>query len=387
MARRSKGGSEQISEIAIQIEQLQRKEAILDYMHTLSLEELILLEEFYHKSVENMECRKVYPDGRHRVRIFNPRTFDPDLTTTSPQKRAILNKIPEFAVLPQDDVAKTLKQGREIWEKSVEGLDSIYRKMILHIVSYIKSGTTRPLLFVGVPGSGKSMAARVYGEILGLYTAFIACPRMATSRGLYGDAPTYQESSCGAIVEAIIRSKTGLPVFVLDEIDKAGAAKSRGSCDIQNEALNLIHEASGEFVDNYLQCPVDVSHSPVIFTANEVDDISAPLIDRCELIDFPVPTAEHINLVSQRFIVPALMKKLGCADMVKLSKRSVEEAVDKVYRSGAVSIRIYQSMFENVISSAYVRAVCEERTQQVSDKDISSALEHTITSSRKSIGF
>lgn len=387
MARRSKGGSEQISEIAIQIEQLQRKEAILDYMHTLSLEELILLEEFYHKSVENMECRKVYPDGRRRVRIFNPRTFDPDLTTTSPQKRAILNKIPEFAVLPQDDVAKTLKQGREIWEKSVEGLDSIYRKMILHIVSYIKSGTTRPLLFVGVPGSGKSMAAHVYGEILGLYTAFIACPRMATSRGLYGDAPTYQESSCGAIVEAIIRSKTGLPVFVLAEIDKAGAAKSRGSCDIQNEALNLIDEASGEFVDNYLQCPVDVSHSPVIFTANEVDDISAPLIDRCELIDFPVPTAEHINLVSQRFIVPALMKKLGCADMVKLSKRSVEEAVDKVYRSGAVSIRIYQSMFENVISSAYVRAVCEERTQQVSDKDISSALEHTITSSRKSIGF
>ena len=81
------------------------------------------------------------------------------------------------------------------------------------------------------------------------------------------------------------------------------------------------------------------------------------------------------------------MKKLGCADMVKLSKRSVEDAVDKVYRSGAVSIRIYQSMFENVISSAYVRAVCEERTQQVSDKDISSALEHTITSSRKSIGF
>lgn len=356
-------------------------------MHTLSLEELILLEEFYHKSVENMECRKVYPDGRRRVRIFNPRTFDPDLTTTSPQKRAILNKIPEFAVLPQDDVAKTLKQGREIWEKSVEGLDSIYRKMILHIVSYIKSGTTRPLLFVGVPGSGKSMAALVYGEILGLYTAFIACPRMATSRGLYGDAPTYQESSCGAIVEAIIRSKTGLPVFVLDEIDKAGAAKSRGSCDIQNEALNLIDEASGEFVDNYLQCPVDVSHSPVIFTANEVDDISAPLIDRCGLIDFPVPTAEHINLVSQRFIVPALMKKLGCADMVKLSKRSVEDAVNKVYRSGAVSIRIYQSMFENVISSAYVRAVCEERTQQVSDKDISSALEHTITSSRKSIGF
>lgn len=387
MARRSKGGSEQISEIAIQIEQLQRKEATLDYMHTLSLEELILLEEFYHKSVENMECRKVYPDGRRRIRIFNPRTFDPDLTTTSPQKRAILNKIPEFAVLPQDDVAKTLKQGREIWEKSVGGLDSIYRKMILHIVSYIKSGTTRPLLFVGVPGSGKSMAARVYGEILGLYTAFIACPRMATSCELYGDAPTYQESSCGAIVEAIIRSKTGLPVFVLDEIDKAGAAKSRGSRDIQNEALNLIDEASGEFVDNYLQCPVDVSHSPVIFTANEVDDISAPLIDRCELIDFPVPTVEHINLVSQRFIVPALMKKLGCADMVKLSKRSVEDAVDKVYRSGAVSIRIYQSIFENVISSAYVRAVCEERTQQVSDKDISSALEHTITSSRKSIGF
>lgn len=387
MSRRSKSGSEQLSEIAIQIEQLQRKEAILDYMHNLSLNELILLEEYYHKNLENAECRKIYPDGRRRVRIFNSHTFDPDLTTNSPHKRAILNKIPEFAALPENDVAKTLKRGQEIWEKSVEGLDCIYKKMTLHIVNYIKCGTTRPLLLVGVPGSGKSMVARIYGEILGLYTAFITCPRMATSRGLYGDAPTYQENSCGAIVEALIRSKTGLPVFVLDEIDKASAVKSRGSCDIQNEALNLIDESAEEFVDNYLQCPVNVSHSPVILTANDTNDISAPLIDRCELIDFPVPTVEHINLVSQRFIIPALMKKLDCADMVKFNKYIIEDTVECVYKRGAVSIRIYQTIFENIVCSAYIRAVCENKTQRISDKDIRSALEHTITSSKKSIGF
>lgn len=231
------------------------------------------------------------------------------------------------------------------------------------------------------------MVARIYGEILGLYTAFITCPRMATSRGLYGDAPTYQESSCGAIVEALIRSKTGLPVFVLDEIDKASAVKSRGSCDIQNEALNLIDESAEEFVDNYLQCPVNVSHSPVILTANDTNDISAPLIDRCELIDFPVPTVEHINLVSQRFIIPALMKKLDCADMVKFNKYIIEDTVECVYKRGAVSIRIYQTIFENIVCSAYIRAVCENKTQRISDKDIRSALEHTITSSKKSIGF
>lgn len=112
MSRRSKSGSEQLSEIAIQIEQLQRKEAILDYMHNLSLNELILLEEYYHKNLENAECRKIYPDGRRRVRIFNSHTFDPDLTTNSPHKRAILNKIPEFAALPENDVAKTLKRGQ-----------------------------------------------------------------------------------------------------------------------------------------------------------------------------------------------------------------------------------------------------------------------------------
>ncbi len=64
MGRKHQEPSAQLNEIAIQIEQLQRKESIIDYFHELSLEELMLLEEYYHKNIENAECRKVYPDGR-----------------------------------------------------------------------------------------------------------------------------------------------------------------------------------------------------------------------------------------------------------------------------------------------------------------------------------
>ena len=98
MGRKHQEPSAQLNEIAIQIEQLQRKESIIDYFHELSLEELMLLEEYYHKNIENAECRKVYPDGRKRVRIFSPRSFAQDLKTNSPQKRAIIAKIPQFAI-------------------------------------------------------------------------------------------------------------------------------------------------------------------------------------------------------------------------------------------------------------------------------------------------
>lgn len=387
MGRKHQEPSAQLNEIAIQIEQLQRKESIIDYFHELSLEELMLLEEYYHKNIENAECRKVYPDGRKRVRIFSPRSFAPDLTTNSPQKRAIIAKIPEFAILPEDNIQKILDDGETIWKKSVVGLDEIYQKLLLHIINYVKTGTTRPILLVGVPGCGKSKVARVYGSIMGLQTMFIACPRMATSRGLYGDAPTYHESSCGAIIEAIIRSKTGNPVFVLDEIDKASPASFRGSCDMQGEALNLIDESAKEFVDNYLQCPVDVSHSPVILTANSLDNIISPLVDRCEVIDFPVPTKEHIISVANNAIIPELLKKLDCQKNVRVCKDVVIQLVGELYKCGAVSIRVYQSLFENAISSAYVRSVITGKAQCVNNKDIEAALNHTITHSKKKIGF
>ena len=222
---------------------------------------------------------------------------------------------------------------------------------------------------------------------MGLQTMFIACPRMATSRGLYGDAPTYHESSCGAIIEAIIRSKTGNPVFVLDEIDKASPASFRGSCDMQGEALNLIDESAKEFVDNYLQCPVDVSHSPVILTANSLDNIISPLVDRCEVIDFPVPTKEHIISVANNAIIPELLKKLDCQKNVRICKDVVIQLVGELYKGGAVSIRVYQSLFENAISSAYVRSVITGKAQCVNNKDIEAALNHTITHSKKKIGF
>ena len=233
----------------------------------------------------------------------------------------------------------------------------------------------------------RSKVARVYGSIMGLQTMFIACPRMATSRGLYGDAPTYHESSCGAIIEAIIRSKTGNPVFVLDEIDKASPASFRGSCDMQGEALNLIDESAKEFVDNYLQCPVDVSHSPVILTANSLDNIISPLVDRCEVIDFPVPTKEHIISVANNAIIPELLKKLDCQKNVRVCKDVVIQLVGELYKCGAVSIRVYQSLFENAISSAYVRSVITGKAQCVNNKDIEAALNHTITHSKKKIGF
>lgn len=330
--------------------------------------------------------RKVKIFDRLKVGDFNSqiRSFG----EYSHQRRSELwDKMPEYAYIPNGDVKKYVENAKEVWENNVVGLDDILEKALLHIISYCKTGKTRPLLLVGQPGCGKTTVAKVYAQMLDLECFFVNAPRMGNSHGLYGDAGTYKDADCGAVAEAMIITHSGNPVIIIDEIDKAGEKFTHANCNLQNEALNLLDEGAEEFRDNFLKITFNASYCPIVLTANEIDDISPPLADRCEIVRFPECDMEHIADVSKKNTIPKLLKKLDCEKDVMVDYRFVDDVVADMYKDGIRSIRAYQSVFENAISSAYLRSVMKEQRQGLCRADIENALNNTMNKYKHKIGF
>lgn len=332
------------------------------------------------------DFRSVRIFDRNLIKQFNSQTRN--FGEYSHQRRLELwDKMPEYAYIPNGNLKDLLEKAKEIWKKNIVGLDGILEKILLHMVYYCKTGKTRPLLFVGSPGCGKTTVANTYAKMLGLKSFLVNAPRMGSSNGLYGDSGSYKDASCGAVAEAMIITKTGNPVIIIDEIDKASEIHTRANCNLQNEALNLLDDGADNFRDNFLQVSFDASYCPVVMTANELEDICGPLADRCEIIRFPECTLEHAMNVSKQQIIPSLLKKFGCEEQVIIEYSLVENAVVEMFNSGINSIRAYQSVFENAISSAYLRSILKDQKQNLCRKDINSALNNTVNLSRRRVGF
>lgn len=332
-------------------------------------------------------------DVQRKVRIYDPEQSGftetkYGATATQHKRTEVIGKIPQFAILPKSDAKAAIETAKKEWSKNVVGLDDIFDKILLHIVNYIRCGHTRPLLFVGSPGTGKTTVARAFADLLSLKSYYINAPRAGTSRGLYGDSGDFQDADCGEIISAMIKTNTGNPVIIIDEIDKASPfANSRSACNLQNEALNLLDECADIFFDNFLQVSVDVSYCPIILTANELDDISAPLVDRCEVIRFPELTEEHIAQVVLRSVLPELVEKLQCAREIVIDDGIVISAVHSMFSEGVRSIRAYQSAFENALSGAFIRSLVTGMPQTLQADDIQAARNNTANKISRLIGF
>lgn len=154
-----------------------------------------------------------------------------------------------------------------------------------------------PVLIWGPPGGGKTRLARRYGEVMGLQPGVLSMAGLTDALPITGTPRGWSTGGFSVLVRELLRTKIANPLIVVDEGDKIGTSRHNGNaCDA---LMNLLSpETSARYRDVYLQADVDGSRTQWIITANTLDTIPKPLLDRCLILRLDEPGPEHLRTLA-----------------------------------------------------------------------------------------
>lgn len=214
-----------------------------------------------------------------------------------------------------------LENAKEILDKHHYGLDEI-KTRILEYISVMKLKQEKgegqdiyraPILcFVGLVGTGKTTIAYSIGEALGRKFARIPFGGMGDPLDLRGQSRMYAEAEPGKIIKALTLTQSINPVILLDEIDRV---TDDGRASIMGVLVELLDPGQNHnFVDHYVDYPVDLSNVLFIATANNTTNISTAVLDRLEPITMPSYTDMEKITIGSKYVLPKAMKAAGISE-------------------------------------------------------------------------
>ncbi len=204
-----------------------------------------------------------------------------------------------------------IKFASECLDEDHYGLKKVKDRILDYLsVRRLKPDMKGPILcFVGPPGVGKTSLGKSIARALGRKFARISLGGMHDEAEIRGHRRTYIGAMPGQIVQNLKRVETNDPVFMLDEIDKLGRDFRGDPASALLETLDPAQNTT--FRDNYLDQPFDLSKVLFICTANQLDPIPAPLLDRMEIIELTGYTEEEKINIAERYLVPRQIGENG----------------------------------------------------------------------------
>lgn len=277
----------------------------------------------------------------------------------------------------------SLDQASEILDHDHYGMEDIKKRILEFIaVSSLKGGTQGKILcFHGPPGVGKTSIARSIARALNREYFRFSVGGMTDVAEIKGHRRTYVGAMPGKVIQCLKKTKTENPLILIDEVDKIGKGFQG---DPSSALLELLDpEQNSNFLDHYLDVPVDLSHVLFICTANVVDSIPEPLRDRMELIEMAGYVAEEKVAIARQYLIPQAMRDSGVTpEQVTITDEALHTLIRSYCRESGV--RNLQKHVEKVVRKVAYKLVKKEGTQfTVTNENITSFLgKHVFSSDR-----
>ena len=316
------------SAIKKQIEYLQKE---LDEMHPENVSDLRKLEIAVEESGMNETARKEADKILNRLKQEGQNSAESgmlydylDFMTGLSWKKEAAREI-------------DLDRAEKILNEDHFGLKKVKERIIqqIAVMNLKKAQTGSILLFTGAPGTGKTSIGQSIAKALGREYVRVSLGGVRDEADIRGHRRTYIGAMPGRIMDGIQKSGVSNPVMVLDEVDKLSASYNGDPASALLEVLDP--EQNHTFTDHYLNVPYDLSDVMFICTANYIDNIPQPLLDRMEVINFQGYSPIEKLQIAKRHLLPKAMDAVGIpAEDLELKDEILEEIIASYTREAGV---------------------------------------------------
>lgn len=269
---------------------------------------------------------------------------------------------------------QNLDKAAELLDKHHFGMHDVKMRILEFIAVNTLKGTSQGkiLCFYGPPGVGKTSIARSIADALNREYYRFSVGGMTNVAEIKGHRRTYVGAMPGKIIQCLRKTKTENPLVLIDEVDKIGKSIEHGSGDPSSSLLEVLDpEQNANFLDYYLDVPVDLSNVLFICTANVIDTIPGPLLDRMELIEMSGYVEREKYEIAKKYLIPRAMSESGVTDQhIKFDESALETLTKSYCRESGV--RDLQKLIEKIIRKVAFKVVKNENYHVViTDQNLS----------------
>lgn len=340
----------------------------LDEMHPENVSDIRKFEKKLEESGMNEEARKEADKVLNRMKQEGKDSHEYGLLYD------YLDFVTSLSWKSEDMPSIDLKEAEEILDEDHYGLKKVKERIIqqLAVMALNKKQSGSILLFVGAPGTGKTSIGQSIARALKRPYVRISLGGIRDEAEIRGHRRTYVGAMPGRIMEGMKRSGAQNPVMVLDEVDKL--AKDYGG-DPASALLEVLDpEQNNSFTDHYMNVPYDLSNVLFVCTANSVDTIPEPLLNRMEVIQFPGYTPVEKFHIAKKHLLPKAMKSMGIkAQNLKVTDDAIRRIIEEYTAESGV--RGLKKQMDILCRTAAVKLVKgEQKSITVSERRVSEFL-------------